>query len=325
MSSAMGNTMGRGTAWRAGVGAVLAVATACGASGKGEQGYPSPDGGGSSSGSASGGGSGSSGGSFLGDGGGSSSGGGGSGCASGAEFVYVVDVTGIIYQFNPPTLAFTKVGTVSCAGSSFFSMAVDRNAVAWVLTQSGTIAKYDINAKTCAPTSYKAGQQGFQTFGMGFASDTAGGTAETLFVTDDDLTLPSANKGLARIDTSALTLTPVAQYDQLKGTEAELTGTGDGRLFGAFEGSPYTVAEIDKTTGHIVSVAPQSGINYAPSSSSLAFAFWGGDFYLFVGPGGTTDVFHYQPSAHTTTNVETVQFEIVGAGVSTCAPTVPPQ
>jgi hypothetical protein len=306
----------------------LAMASGCG-SGKSEQGYPADDGGGISSGSgsgSSGSGSGSgSGGNVLGDGGVSSSSGGGAGCAQGAEFVYVVDVNGTLYQFNPPTIAFTTVGQVTCAGNQFFSMAIDRNAVAWVLAQDGSIVKYDINAKTCAKTSYQIGQQGFQTFGMGFSANGAGASTDTLFVTDDELTAPGTNRGLASIDTSSLLLKPVAQYDQLKGEEAELTGTGDGRLYGAFEGSPYTVAEIDKSTGHIISVAPQTGINYAPSSSSLAFAFWGGDFWLFIGPGGTTDVFQYQPSAHTTTKRETEQFEIVGAGVSTCAPTTPPQ
>jgi len=302
----------------------LALLAACAGSGHDEQGYPGDSGGddgGSSSGSGSGSGSG---GNVLGDGGGSSSGG-GTGCSQAAQFVYVVDVNGVLYQFNPPTLAFTEVGQVTCASSDFFSMAVDRNAVAWVLAQDGTIVKYDINAKTCTKTAFQAGQHGFQTFGMGFSANGSGATTDTLFVTDDELQTPSSNQGLAMIDTSSLMLTPVAQYDQLVGEEAELTGTGDGRLYGAFEGSPYTVAEIDKTTAHVISVAPQSGINYAPSSSSLAFAFWGGDFWLFIGPGGTTDVFQYQPSGQTTTKRETEPFEIVGAGVSTCAPTVPPQ
>jgi len=320
----MGVGMRRGAAWR-GTGAIgLALAAACAGSGHDDQGYPG-DSSGDDGGASSSGGSGSgSGGNVLGDGGGSSSGG-GAGCSQAAEFVYVVDVNGTLYQFNPPTLAFTQIGQVTCASSDFFSMAVDRNAVAWVLAQDGTIVKYDINAKTCTKTAYQAGQQGFQTFGMGFSANGVGATTDTLFVTDDELQTPSSNRGLAMIDTSSLSLTPVAQYDQLQGEEAELTGTGDGRLFGAFEGSPYTVAEIDKTTGHIISVALQSGINYAPSSSSLAFAFWGGDFWLFIGPGGTTDVFQYQPSAKTTTKRETESFEIVGAGVSTCAPTVPPQ
>jgi hypothetical protein len=313
---------GRGAA----AAACVAFAASCGSSGHGGEGLGSvgDDGGAGSSGGSSGS-SGSSSGNVFGDGGTSSGGGGGAGCAQAAEFVYVVDVSGNLYQFNPPTLAFTQVGPVTCASSDFFSMAVDRNAVAWVLAQDGSIVKYDINAKTCAKTSFAVGQQGFQTFGMGFSADSAGGSTDTLFVTDDELLAPGTNRGLARIDTTSLALAPVGQYDQLKGVEAELTGTGDGRLFGAFEGSPYTVAEIDKTTAHIISVAPQTGINYPPSSSSLAFAFWGGDFWLFIGPGGTTDVFQYQPSTQGTTKRETEQFEIVGAGVSTCAPTTPPQ
>ncbi len=129
--------------------------------------------------------------------------------------------------------------------------------------------------------------------------------------------------GLAKIDTATLTLTPVGMYDKLD-ARAELTGTGDARLFGAFEGTPYDVAQIEKTDAKILSEAMQTAINYAPDTSNFAFAFWGGDFWLFVGPGTSTDVFHYVVSTGVTTKVKTVSFEIVGAGVSTCAPIVPP-
>ena len=305
---------------------VLACVTsmACGSSNSNEPGFG--DGG---SGGSSGGGSGSGG--LTGDGGigtfgdGSAGDGMAPGCASGAQYVYVVDVNGALYQFNPPMLSFTQVGTVGCASTQLFSMAVDRNAVAWVLVQDGSIVRYDINAKTCTPTTYAANQHGFQTFGMGFSSDAPGSTAETLFVTDDELSNPTSGQGLAHIDTTALQLTPIGQYDQLKGLTAEMTGTGDARLFAAFEGTPYTVAEIDKQTAHIISVAPQTAINYPAGSTSLAFAAWGGDFWLFVGPGGTTDVYQYQPSTKATTKRVTESFEIVGAGVSTCAPTGPVQ
>jgi hypothetical protein len=300
---------------------------ACGSSQNSHNGFETGDGGSSSS----SGGAGSEGGAFgdsgqglVGDGGGSS----GSGCSMAAEYVYVVDVNGMMYSFYPPKLpnnAFTPIGSVSCAGDMIFSMAVDRNAVAWVLVQNGTVVKYDINTKTCTPTSYAMNQHGFLTFGMGFSADTPGSDAETLFVTDDPFTTPQGGgQGLARIDTTALQLTPVAQYDQLAGKAAEFTGTGDARLFGAFEGTPYVVAEIDKQTAHIKSTAPQSAISY-PVSTSLAFAFWGGNFYLFIGPGGTTDVWEYQPSTQGTAKRTTENFEVVGAGVSTCAPTTPVQ
>ncbi len=59
----------------------------------------------------------------------------------------------------------------------------------------------------------------------------AGGSTDTLFVSDAEWYQPSTG-GLARIDASSLVLSPVGQYDQLVGQRAELTGTGDGRLFG---------------------------------------------------------------------------------------------
>jgi hypothetical protein len=299
-----------------------AAAWACGSS-KEQQGFTVDAGdGGGSTGSGSGG-SGSGSGGLLGDGGSSSSGG-GSHCSTAATFVYVIDVNGVMYKFDPPTLQFSNVGTVTCAAGGAFSMSVDRNAVAWVLVQNGTIVRYDIVNHTCTPTSYAVKQHNFLTFGMGFSSDSPGSTAETLFVSDSELTTPSTG-GLAKIDTTGLVLSPVGQYDQLMGRRAEMTGTGDARLFGAFEGSPYVVAEIDKQTAHIKSTAPQSAINYPPDSSNFAFAFWGGDFWLFVGPGAFTDVFQYRPSTNATTKRTTETFEIVGAGVSTCAPTTPPQ
>jgi hypothetical protein len=248
----------------------------------------------------------------------------GIGCSEATQYVYVVDVSGTMYKFDPPTLAFTQVGQLTCAPAGAYSMAVDRNAVAWVLLQNEQIVRYDIRAKTCTLTSFAPGQMGFYTFGMGFSADAAGGSAETLFVSDATIA-GSSNRGLASINTSSLVLTPIAMYDSQAGKRAELTGDGNGNLYGAFEGSPYVVAQIDKTTAHIVSAAPQTAISYPPDSSNFAFAFWGGDFWLFVGPGGATDVFQYRPSTGTTTKRETESFEIVGAGVSTCAPTRPPQ
>ena len=309
----------------------LASASACGTS-PGRSGDGFDAGGGSGSGGSGSGGSGSGGsgsssgfGTFGDAGAGGEGGSGGAGCSQAAEYVYVIDVTGTMYQFNPPTLAFTQVGQVTCASSQFFSMAVDRNAVAWVLAQDGSVVKYDINAKTCTPTTFAPNQHNFDTFGMGFSADAAGSSNETLFVSDSELYTASAG-GLAKIDTTALTLSPIATYNLgYNGKRAEMTGSGDGRLFAAFEGTPYVVAEIDKTTAQIKSQAPQTPINYPPDSSNFAFAFWGGDFWLFVGPGGTTDVFQYQTSSGMTTKRETEQFEIVGAGVSTCAPTTPPQ
>jgi hypothetical protein len=255
-------------------------------------------------------------------------GGGNANCPLETQYVYVIDVTGTLYRFDPPALTFTTVGTLACPSiSSPYSMAVDRNGQAWVVFQDGNLFQVDTKTAGCKATSYSPGQHGFLTFGMGFSTDAPGGTAETLYVSDsgqqpDGTYQPT--KGLAKLDTATLALTPIAAYDAIT-ARAEMTGTGDARLFGAFEGSPYVVAQIQKTDAKILSQAPQSTINYAPDMSNFAFAFWGGDFWLFVGPGTSTDVFDYSPSAGTTKKVKTVSFEIVGAGVSTCAPTTPPK
>jgi hypothetical protein len=53
---------------------------------------------------------------------------------------------------------------------------------------------------------------------------------------------------------------------------------------------------------------------------AYAFAFWGGDFYVFTGTEGTTTVTKWDPAAGTESFHATLPATIVGAGVSTCAP-----
>src|SRR5688572_7761273 len=69
---------------------------------------------------------------------------GGGGCLDIAKLVYVVDENNTFLSFDPATLQFAVLGTLSCpntAGDNPFSMAVDRSATAWVLYASGRIFK----------------------------------------------------------------------------------------------------------------------------------------------------------------------------------------
>jgi hypothetical protein len=278
----------------------------------------------SSTGGAGTGGSGQGGDSFVTTGsGGSGQGGGAPACAKETQFIYTLAADNTLYKFDPPTLAFTVIGTLDCPNSfaSPFSMAVDRNAQAWVVFTDGTLARVDTKNAKCTPTAFVPGQNGFTTFGMGFSSNSPGSADETLFVSES--TFGGSTLGLAKIDVQTLKLTPIGMYDKLN-ARAEMTGTGDARLFAAFEGSPYNVAQIQKADAKVSMQAPQSAINYPPGGSNFAFAFWGGDFWLFVGPGTSTDVFQYQPATGLTKKVSSTSAEIVGAGVSTCAPTKPP-
>ena len=129
--------------------------------------------------------------------------------------------------------------------------------------------------------------------------------------------------GSSRSISPPCSLSKVGNYSGGLTGAAELTGTGDARLYGFFTGTPVIVAEIDKSNAAILTQAPQPTVNIG---SGWAFAFWGGDFWLFTDPAGfSSQVDRYQPSSGMTTTVKTnVGTTIVGAGVSTCAPVEPP-
>ncbi|MDI1480176.1 hypothetical protein [Polyangium sp. y55x31] len=261
------------------------------------------------------------GGDLFGDGGlmGAGGGSGGDDCADEAKLVYIIGQDNELYSFDPPTLDVKLIGVIDCPTGGIgtpFSMAVDRKGTAWILFSDGRIYHVDVKTAACAATSYLAGQQGFTTFGMGFVANAPGSAEETLYVADYD------GKGLARIDTQSLALSFVGPWDKLTGA-AELTGTGDARIFGFFNYSPIIIAEIDKNSGKILSQAPQPSVSIG---SGWAFAFWGGDFWLFTSPTGDSQIQQYRPSTGTTTVVKTgLGTNIVGAGVSTCAPVKPPK
>ena len=243
----------------------------------------------------------------------------GPGCSEEAKLVYVVGQANELYSFYPPDLAFKQVGVINCPTGGFsqpFSMAVARNGTAYVLFTDGNIFAVDTKTAACQATGFVPNQAGLSTYGKAFVSNTSGSEDETLYVAD------YAGTGIAKIDTATMTLSFVGAYDTLTGS-AELTGTGDARLFGFFLSTPVKVAEIDKTNGHILSQAPQPTVNIG---SAWAFAFWGGDFYLFTNPTSTTSqVDRYRPSDGTTVTLQqNVGLSIVGAGVSTCAPITPP-
>lgn len=243
-----------------------------------------------------------------------------------ATLVYVVSMDHRLYSFYPPTASFQFIGTLDCPTSDgVFSMAVDRKGTAYVLYNNaatptvGTLFRASTRTAACvALPQYQPDQQGFNVFGMGFAT-VGGGPAEKLYV----LGAPdfSGSSGLATIDTTTLKLGFVGDNNPpLFG--GELTGTGDGRLFSFYlYGSmqqPF-IGEVDENTGHVKSETQLSGFG---TVGAFAVAFWGGDFYVFTTPGGggPSSVTRYRPADKSTVVVGSIGVTIVGAGVSTCAP-----
>ncbi len=257
-------------------------------------------------------------------------GGGTPGCSAAAELVYVFSTDSDIWSFDPPSKQFTKIATPNCPASSPNSMAIDRDLVAWLNYVGGIYTFLTLNRpRAPAWTPASRAPPGFEQVGMGFSTDAVGGTAETLYIG----TASAAAESSPEIDMATMTVVPIGTFsndNKLSGQSAELTGTGDARLFGYFTTeNPYVrVAQLDKTTSNVLS---DNLLNGVLPPSDWAFSFWGGDFYLYAAPGtnatGNSSVIHYTPSTNAVdaTYVADVGFSIIGAGVSTCAPLVAPQ
>lgn len=243
------------------------------------------------------------------------------GCADAAStVVYLVTTDNELFAFDPPQLAFRDVGRLACPsqpGATPFSMAVDRAGVASVLFNDGELYRVSTATASCQATGFRVGQLGFQVFGMGYAAD-QGGPTETLYIAGD--ARGSGASGLARIDTGTLQVARVGPF--VPSIErAELTGTGDGRLYAFYERGSLRgsfLGEVDPATGRVLG---ESGLPTVDQGQGWAFAFWGGDFWLFTSPDGLgSRVTRYRPTDGTITEVARLSTVVVGAGVSTCAP-----
>jgi hypothetical protein len=239
---------------------------------------------------------------------------------AGVTFIYVVSSQNTLFSYYPPSGVFTPLGTINCPGTfgaTPFSMAVDRGGTAYVVFTDGQLFRVSTATAACKATGFVPGQSGFGTFGMGFSSNTDD-PGETLFVAASPSTGTSA--GLASIDTSTLDLSFIGPFSSPLG-RTELTGTGDGRLFGFSidtSGAGSFLSEIDGTTAKILSSKP---ISVGGPSDAFAYAFWGDAFYFFTASGGApTQVTRYNPQDQSLVTVGSLIDTIVGAGVSTCAP-----
>jgi hypothetical protein len=247
-----------------------------------------------------------------------------------STLIYVISATNNLYSFYPPAGTFTLIGTVACPvvnpGDEPFSMAVDRTGIAYTVffnPQSallgGELFRVSTATASCEATPYMVDQSPlFHTFGMGFSND-AVGTGETLFVAGQPANPGSQGDELGSIDTTTFALTDIGPFNPIE-QGAELTGTGAGDLFAFYEIDPagdMAIGQLDKTTANLVGQTPLPGVT---RGDGWAFAFWGGDFYTFTAPSGSTVVTRYRPADGTITQVGAEEDLIVGAGVSTCAP-----
>jgi hypothetical protein len=250
-------------------------------------------------------------------------------CSAAAKLIYTVDQDGRFSSFDPGTTppTFTDITSrLSCpAKTDFFSvlptpysMSVDRNALAWVLYSTGELFRVDTLDGNCKSTMFQANQAGFMLMGMGFVANDAMSNIDTLFVAGGAGPDVGGGSRLGTVDLGTLTITPA---HQLTGWP-ELTGTGLAELWGFYpDTTPPKVARINKLTGAEEMVFPLASLQGTPAA--WAFAFWGGDFFLFLMRTDDADTTVYRVDGKTgemSVALQGTGRRIVGAGVSTCAP-----
>jgi hypothetical protein len=210
-------------------------------------------------------------------------------------------------------------------------MGVSRKGRAWIQYMNGDLFTVDINDPgdplECKDPGFQAGHPLFPNFGMAFVANSLQDPCDKLYAhsgISPDLIGDDVG-ALGVIDPQSLTMSTIAPIDYAWG---ELTGTGTGRLF-AYQGvNPPLLTEYDKETGEVLDVLPLPGLQ---GDSAFAFAWWGGDFYLFLDESlgtGESTVYHldYDDSdggGQKLTLLASAPLRVVGAGVSTCAPPAP--
>jgi hypothetical protein len=212
------------------------------------------------------------------------------GCAPGTDLVHVLSDDGELWSYDPASNAFALVGPVQCGGFAPFSMAVDREGMAWILlldnVPMATVAKgmFKVpiaDAVGCEAVVYEEGL--FGVYGMSFVTNPPPDTCEKLYVQSYSGSGPFAegpdlgHLGVLDPETNVLQSVGLVDYDG-----GELAGTGDGRLVSLTGVDPLKLVELDKASAEPLAVLELDG--YEKTSAS-AMAFWGGDLWLFTESG----------------------------------------
>jgi hypothetical protein len=237
-------------------------------------------------------------------------------CVEASRWIYTVDEDGMFSRFDPTTSTFTDIGMLACPTFyTPFSMAVDQNAVAWVLYSDGSLFRVDASTGKCQATNYEPKQHGLKVFGMGFVFDPSTGV-DTLFIADGAINSMTESE-LATVSFPSLEVTPIGT---VTAGSPELSGTGDGSLWGfipseASANKQATLVRLDPTSG--ATLESYSYRELKDVYGDWAMKFWGGSFWIFLGTS-IYEVLRAKPDAINTTIYS--GRSIVGAGVSTCAP-----
>lgn len=252
-------------------------------------------------------------------------------CAEHSDLIYLLSSDHSLWRFNPKTKIFEDLGGLDCKASPLdtpFSLGVDRHSKAWVQMQpSGKIYIANTLAQNaCVDSGYVPGDFEYHSFGMAFMDKASDASCEQLYMHSFDGIIWSEGEGvgaMGHLDPESMKARTIGRINFNGG---ELSGTRDGRLF-AFAGEPAKLIEYDPDTAATKKVTPLGGLSL---SLAFAFAFWGGDFYFFTQAEESLPMISkvtkldYDGDGSLTTFVEKAPMQVVGAGVSVCAPVTPP-
>ena len=231
-----------------------------------------------------------------------------------SDLIYVLSRDDdLLYTFDPASLRFTSLGEVDCNTSLYpASMAVSRAGIAYVRYENDEVYSLDLATMTCSPTGYSDRRTGFDSFGMGYATDDPTTWRDQLYVAN------SSTVGV--LDTNTWNIQTLGAMP----SQSELTGNAAGELWAMLPlERPAQLRRIDTASGANLETLRLSAFPDPSTIDTFAFATWDGEFYLFVrisGMGNTTDVYRVERDGTMSTLLRDVGFNVVGAGVSTCAP-----
>jgi hypothetical protein len=243
--------------------------------------------------------------------------------------IFVLSKQAVLWKFFPDTNQFTMLGPVGCGlPPSTFSMGVDREGFAWVQFSDMQIRKVDVtDTSNCVDPGFVPLQQGIESFGMAFVSNSASDKCDRIFGNHyNGVAQGSEVSEFFSIDPDSLGVSVLGYSDY---GLAEVTGTGDGRAFLFAGPDPSDLVWVDRDSGATLEVTPLPGVK---TGGGFAFAFFAGDFYFFTDAESdmTSEVTHLDYDDSDMNGVKDLEvvvqdapLRIVGAGVSTCAPVVP--
>ena len=236
-------------------------------------------------------------------------------CTETSDLIYTVDRDSQeMFIFDPVNATFSSLGTLPCDDWGWEgdpgSMGVSRNGYAYVRYSGGTLYEIDLTDLSCNEGNFSS--HNFGAYGMGYATNHQNTWQDQLYIANSN--------NIASLDVNSGQYSVIGQMP----SQSELTGNANGELWAFLPlEQPAKLVQVNKNNGDIIESLSITSFSLQ-DLDTFAFAYWGGDFYLFVrtlGMGQSTNVYRVERDGTQTLILEDSGLNIVGAGVSTCAPT----